>query len=384
MSDPRAAYPATSDPRFARDAELRAVGRAAGDLRRGDPVLVRPPKGPALLTLALEQVTDARADTLRTLAGEEPRIVLARQRAESLDLPLPPKGGDAVLYSVDPIPGAAQLQDLADPTRRPSPELLASLAMEEADPAATGSVARLLKIARLLPAALVGRIDRPLGTERLLARTDLLSAGSNEIAAYEKLAAKSLARVSEARVPLYGAENTRIIAYRPADGGLEHLAILVGDPEQEAAPLIRLHSECFTGDLLDSLRCDCGPQLRGAITELGKRGSGIVLYLAQEGRGIGLVNKLRAYTLQDGEFDTVDANEMLGYDSDERVYLPAVEMLRDLGFDKVQLLTNNPDKVAQLAANGIEVSERVSHAFPANGHNEFYLRTKKVRSGHFL
>jgi len=118
--------------------------------------------------------------------------------------------------------------------------------------------------------------------------------------------------------------------------------------------------------------------------ELSDRGAGILLYLAQEGRGIGLVNKLRAYTLQDQAFDTVDANEMLGYDADERVYLPAVEMLRDLGFDQIRLMTNNPDKVAQLVASGINVTERVAHAFPANGHNEFYLHTKKVKSGHLF
>jgi GTP cyclohydrolase II len=190
--------------------------------------------------------------------------------------------------------------------------------------------------------------------------------------------------VSSARVPLRGAEASRVIAFRPEDGGVEHLAIIIGDPDPDQPVLIRLHSECFTGDLLGSLKCDCGQQLQGAIEAIGKAGSGILLYLAQEGRGIGLINKLRAYHLQDDGFDTVEANERLGFDADERMFLPAAEMLRSLGFDRVRLMTNNPDKVASLARFGIEVVERVPHEFPSNAHNELYLATKARRSGHYL
>jgi len=146
--------------------------------------------------------------------------------------------------------------------------------------------------------------------------------------------------------------------------------------------LVRLHSECFTGDLLGSLRCDCGDQLRGAIEAIAKADAGILLYLSQEGRGIGLVNKLRAYRLQDGGADTAEANEQLGFDADERIYLPAAGMLRHLGVRRVRLLTNNPQKVAALARCGITVEERVPHAFPSNGHNAFYLATKAARFGH--
>jgi GTP cyclohydrolase II len=138
----------------------------------------------------------------------------------------------------------------------------------------------------------------------------------------------------------------------------------------------------LTGDLLGSLKCDCGDQLRGAIATIGKAGSGILLYLAQEGRGIGLINKLKAYELQDQGFDTIEANQRLGFEADEREFAAAAEMLKYLGFASVRLLTNNPDKVAALARHGIDVVERVAHSFPANPHNEAYLATKKAKAGH--
>jgi GTP cyclohydrolase II len=147
---------------------------------------------------------------------------------------------------------------------------------------------------------------------------------------------------------------------------------------------VRLHSECFTGDLVGSLKCDCGQQLRGAIAEIARAGAGILLYLRQEGRGIGLINKLRAYALQGQGFDTVEANQRLGFESDERIFLPAARILQQLGFASVRLMTNNPDKVAGLEQYGIAVTERVQHAFPSNDHNAFYLSTKKEKSGHLL
>ena len=159
---------------------------------------------------------------------------------------------------------------------------------------------------------------------------------------------------------------------------------MIGTPAPDEPVLTRVHSECFTGDLLGSLRCDCGDQLRGAVKAIAAAGSGIILYMAHEGRGIGLVNKLRAYELQDQGHDTIDANVQLGFDADERYYLPAAEMLRQLGFERVRLLTNNPAKVAALEGYGIEVTERVPHSFPSNRHNETYLSTKQQRAGHIL
>jgi GTP cyclohydrolase II len=145
-----------------------------------------------------------------------------------------------------------------------------------------------------------------------------------------------------------------------------------------------MHSECFTGDLLGSLKCDCGSQLRGAIDAIAKAGGGVLLYLAQEGRGIGLINKLRAYRLQDQGFDTIDANERLGFEADERLYGIAARMLQLLGYRSVRLLTNNPEKVAALKAAGVTVTARVRHTFPDNEHNRAYLKTKAERAGHLF
>ena len=219
---------------------------------------------------------------------------------------------------------------------------------------------------------------------------ELLTVAAADVLAYPTAAARSLRPVAEAAVPLDGAPDARLVAFRAADGGVEHLAILVGRPDEVAArtegkaPLARLHSECFTGDLLGSLRCDCGLQLRGAIRRMAEEGAGVLLYLAQEGRGIGLVNKLRAYRLQDGGLDTLDANRALGWSADERNFLVAATMLEHLGVPRVRLLTNNPDKLAGLAACGIRVEGREAHSFAPNGVNDGYLETKARRFGHLL
>ena len=244
----------------------------------------------------------------------------------------------------------------------------------------------LAKLSRLLPAVVVGPLTRDPGNKRRdwAREQDLVYVDAADVSGYEETASRTLQQVAQAHVPLEGAENARILAWRPSDGGKEHLAIVVGEIDPTEPVLIRLHSECFTGDLLGSLRCDCGVQLRSAIAEIAKQGSGVLLYLAQEGRGIGLVNKLRAYELQDDGFDTIDANEQLGFDADERIYAPAATMLSRMGIQQVRLMTNNPEKIAQLERYGIEVAARVQHSFPSNGHNENYLRTKAERAGHLL
>jgi GTP cyclohydrolase II len=371
----------TSLPVTLEQRALRQVDRAITDLRRGGMVLLRE-GGAALIAQAAEAVTAESLVRLRGLAGGALSLALTRRRAAALGLAEPPSGkGGAVLLLLAEDAAAEELRDLADPGAEAA-EPLPLAPVTEATGAADAAV-ELVKLARLLPAMVVAPLP-PRAAPTLAEREGLLLLEAAQVTGYQAIAARSLQPVSEARVPLADAENTRIIAFRPSDGGIEHLAILIGDPDPETPVLLRLHSECFTGDLLGSLRCDCGDQLRGAIAEIARAGSGVLLYLAQEGRGIGLVNKLRAYRLQDAGLDTVDANEQLGFDADERVYLPAAEMLRQLGFARVRLLTNNPEKVAALTRCGIDVVERVPHIFPANGHNERYLRTKATRSGHWL
>ncbi len=371
-----ATLPVTPDQRA-----LRQVDRAITDLRRGSLVLLRDGKA-TLLVQAAEAIAPESLDRLRTLSGQGLSLVLTRRRAAALGLAEPPSGkGGAVLLRLGADATAPALRDLADPGAGASARAPAGPVTTASD--AANAAVELVKLARLLPAVVVAPVSARTSAQ-LTERDGLMLLEAAQVLAYQVVAAHSLRPVSEARVPLADAENTRIIAFRPCDGGIEHLAILIGEPDPAAPVLVRLHSECFTGDLLGSLRCDCGDQLRGAIAEIARTGSGVLLYLAQEGRGIGLVNKLRAYQLQDAGLDTVDANEQLGFDADERVYLPAAEMLRQLGFTSVRLLTNNPEKVAALNRCGIAVVERVPHVFPANGHNERYLRTKATRSGHWL
>jgi len=189
--------------------------------------------------------------------------------------------------------------------------------------------------------------------------------------------------ISRARLPLDGLPDTQIVAFRATDDGQDHVALVIGAFGGKP-PLVRLHSECLTGDVFASLKCDCGPQLREALRIIGEAGGGILLYLRQEGRGIGLANKLRAYALQDRGLDTVDANRRLGFADDERDYAHAAAMLKKLGVEEVRLLTNNPAKVAGLEDAGIRVVERVAHHMPINPHNSDYLATKRKKSGHLI
>ncbi len=164
----------------------------------------------------------------------------------------------------------------------------------------------------------------------------------------------------------------------------EHVALVRGDVRGATDVPTRLHSECLTGDAFGSLRCDCRPQLERALRKLGAAEKGIVLYMRQEGRGIGLANKIRAYQLQEQGFDTVDANLLLGFANDERDYSVAAAMLRTLGVSSVALMTNNPDKIQKLSAEGVDVSSRIAHEIEPNPHNRFYLETKATRSGHLF
>jgi len=236
----------------------------------------------------------------------------------------------------------------------------------------------LCKAARLLPAALVAPVDAGFAADH----------GLGEIPADQAAPLMQelpeLEHVVSARVPLRAAENARLHIFRPIDGSDEHYAIEVGRPDRAAPVLSRLHSACVTGDLLGSLKCDCGPQLDAALEAMGREGTGVLLYLQQEGRGIGLANKMRAYSLQDQGFDTVEANHRLGFEDDERDFRLGAQILRKMGFDTVRLMTNNPGKINMMERSGVAVAERVPLKVGLNTHNEKYLAVKAAKSGHML
>jgi GTP cyclohydrolase II len=174
----------------------------------------------------------------------------------------------------------------------------------------------------------------------------------------------------------------RVHVFRPEDGAEEHYAIEIGRPDRSAPVLTRIHSACFTGDVLGSLKCDCGPQLQAALAQMAAKGAGVLLYLNQEGRGIGLANKMRAYALQDQGFDTVEANHRLGFEDDERDFRIGADILRQMGFSSVRLMTNNPKKLAMMTSSGLTVTERVPLHVGMTHENAAYLATKAAKSGH--
>ena len=361
---------------------LRDVNRAAGELRRGTPVLLL--GDVPLVLLAAETAGAAGLATLHALSAAAPQLLLAPARAAAV-LGRPLAAGEVVALRTAPALLSPEiLLGLADPTVEqmlPEPPQRA-----DDSPALGHACLALAKLARLLPAVLAAPA-RPDALARA-AHEGLIAVSADSVLSYPVESALALRRVAAVAVPLDGAPDARIVAFRAPDAGIEHMAILVGRPEDAAArggaPLVRVHSECFTGDLLGSLRCDCGPQLRGAIARMAAEGAGVLLYLAQEGRGIGLMNKLRAYTLQDRGLDTVDANRALGWGADERNFLVAATMLQELGIDAVRLLTNNPEKVAALRQCGLRSVVREPHEFAPNGVNDHYLATKARRFGHLL
>lgn len=357
---------------------LKALERAASDLRRGLPVVVCEGTS-ALVVMAMEQANSINLEAFDTLADDSFMLVTNRRAA---GLKVAGKGWRVVRIERPDWFEPADFVAVADPTLDLSNPLMGPFRrMEHVETPLDRAAVKLAKWAQVLPAVIAAEVQGP---GALAAKHGLLKVDSNEVLDADITQAYALRQVASAHVPLAGAENTRLVAFRPISGGIEHIAILIGDPPRGASVLMRIHSECFTGDLLGSLKCDCGEQLRGAIKAIEEAGGGLVLYLAQEGRGIGLISKLKAYALQDQGYDTVDANTKLGFEVDERVFAPAAEMLKQLGFNKVRLMTNNPDKVAGLEHYGITVSERVAHAFTANPHNEQYLATKKSRTGHIL
>lgn len=349
---------------------IERLARARSDLRMGLPVVLRGPEG-ALIAAAAETVSEER---LADLVALGPAVAaLTVRRAETLKaraydgdiarLRLPRDATRELVASL-----ADPATDLAHPLKGPFDEVRGGNADLHR------AAIRLAKSARLLPAVVAVPGE---------ALPDLTVIDASAVAPDPGIA-PLMERVVSARVPLSVSEAGRLHVFRPADGSDEHHAVEIGRPDRDGAPLVRLHSACFTGDVLGSLKCDCGPQLHAALRMMAKEGAGVLLYLSQEGRGIGLANKMRAYSLQDQGYDTVEANHRLGFEDDERDFRIGAELLRRLGFHRVRLLTNNPAKAARLTACGIEVAEIVPLIAGHGPLNRDYLAVKARKSGHLL
>jgi GTP cyclohydrolase II len=343
------------------------------DLRLGLPVVLTDADGAAMI-LPIETLSQARYHALNGMA----HFVMTSRRAAALGQ----QAQDGAVTLI-PVPKAARLdwlKALADPSRHIPVASSLPLADDQVPTDMHHAAIRLVKMAELVPAALVVRSSDAMDTAirhnlGVLCASDALEQAG---------APRDPQPVSNARVPMFAANAGRLHVFRNHDGGSEHYAIQVGDPDPSQPVLVRLHSACFTGDVLGSLKCDCGPQLQAALAAMNEAGSGILLYLNQEGRGIGLANKMRAYSLQDQGLDTVEANHALGFEDDERDFRTGAALLYQMGIGQVRLMTNNPAKIARLDSEGIKVVERVPLQVGRGPENTRYLDTKASKSGHMM
>lgn len=347
----------------------RRVALAIDALRHGWPIAFE--GAFTLLPAETGFGADLTAQRMLISAARAATLKLANQReAAAPDAPVLIRGAES--FDLDHARALADpALDLVYPMK--GPFAAEPLGQREA----AGAAMELARLAGVLPAYLVD--PQPPGEAQAVSPGDL--------AAWKDVSALTIA--TRARLPVSASEEAEVVAFRSANDLREHIALIVGQQNGDRLPLVRLHSECLTGDLLGSLKCDCGPQLDAALAAMAAEarqgdGWGVLLYLRQEGRGIGLINKLRAYRLQDQGYDTVDANTRLGLPAEARDFPVAARMLALLGLSRIRLLTNNPAKVAALEAEGLEVAERVPHNVPANPHNARYLATKRDRAGHLL
>jgi len=360
------------------EAAALAVDRAVDELRRGRAIHLAEHgangHGRGLVVAAVEAVPQSLLERLAA-TGAPVSLLMTPERAHALGLA--DGGGPAVAI---PMPASATIDALRTLAGAGLERAAAPVDFAAADPrppfahvAAAGF--RLAKAGRLLPALVAIEAASP-------PDASLLSLGVADVAAHALPARPRLKRMSQSRVPLEDALDCELALFRDEHGLGEHVAVLIGTPDLGGTVPVRLHSACLTGDLLGSLRCDCGEQLRRGVRRIAELGGGLLLYLDQEGRGIGLANKLRAYALQDGGLDTLDADRRLGFLDDERTYDVAAALLRELGVSRVELLTNNPQKIEALRAHGIDVAGRVPLVGTMNSHNAQYLKAKRERAGH--
>lgn len=345
-----------------------AVERGLAEFRSGRPVVIDSPTG-SVAALPIDGMTDGRLAAFRQLCAQAPlQIVITASRARALGLDA---SGPVGLALPDNASAATLLALAADVLVAQSKDTV------NATPHAVAAI-ELAKLAQRLPALVVADVTTKAANTGVLMRV-----GADAVLQFRRTAVDSLAVAGEADVPLGGGVAARFVIFRDAIGG-SSTAVIVGEPDKSGPVPLRLHSACLTGDVFGSRRCDCGDQLRLSLSRLDDEGGGIILYLEQEGRGLGLANKMRAYKLQDDGLDTLDANTTLGFDDDERDYGVAVRMLQILGCTRVKLLTNNPAKLDWLTKAGIEVCGRIPLHGPVNADNRRYLTAKAVRAGHKL
>ncbi|MBJ3763243.1 GTP cyclohydrolase II [Maribius pontilimi] len=320
------------------------------------------------LVLAATRATPARLRAM--LDGGDAQLVLTARRAETLKIRI--YDDDLVRLPLARDATAAQIQAIVDPAQDLAAPLKGPFApLRGGDASAQRAGLTLVRQAQLLPAVIARPVrDLPEGIVTV-------APGDPDAAPPDALRA-----AIAARLPIAATTGARLHVFQPESGGPEHYAVEIGQPDRGRPVLTRLHSACFTGDVLGSLKCDCGPQLQAALAQMAAEGAGVLLYLNQEGRGIGLANKMRAYALQDQGFDTVEANHRLGFDDDERDFGVGLAMLRKLGVRQVRLLTNNPRKLALFEGSGIELVARVPLWVGESAFNRDYLRVKSERSGH--
>ncbi len=365
------------------------VDRAQTELKHGRAIRLVDQDASAAgwVGVAVESLTAQRLRWLQSL-GTPVQLLLTTERALALGLhpatsgPLAaapvllPLAADTTL---DAVLNLAAVTPAGVPSRRALPMSPVAARLLPGRSRVMDSALLLVKRARLVPALLV--VDVPAAAMSALAAEQLLWVSSADVQRAPRAGVSTLRRISDAQVPIAAHDDCELVLFREDPSGAEHVAIVVGQPDFSQPVPVRLHSACLTGDLLGSLRCDCGDQLRRATLRLAETG-GVLLYLEQEGRSIGLANKLRAYRLQDDGLDTIDADRHLGFAADERDYGVAVEMLKSLGISRIRLLTNNPKKIAAMEAGGIEVVERLALHGPVNPYNARYIETKQQRAGH--
>lgn len=389
------------------------VDRAQTELKHGRAIILvdADPAAPSLLVAAVETLIVPRWQWFAATAsahGGTPSLLVTAERAQAMGLM-------AVESTLSAVPDSAAapaavllglaaaadvtvetLQSLAAVHPGPLPNTRIAGALADALGAPVGDLhpalsagstmqaaLALAKRARLTPALLVAELPMaaPASAQAQLQAAQLMHVNVDDIAQVQRDGPKRLRRVSDAHVPITAHPDCTLVLFRELHGDAEHVAVIVGQPDLSQPVPVRVHSACLTGDLLGSLRCDCGDQLHLSIARLAQHG-GVLLYLAQEGRGTGLANKLRAYRLQDAGLDTIDADRHLGFRGDERDFHVAVEMLQSLGITRIQLLTNNPHKIDALRRGGIEVVARLAVPAPVNPHNARYIQTKRERAGH--